>query len=98
VEHRTATSLLPLELCKKNFPFVHHLERINKSLSYMAFFYQRASDLPSRVRASLGGYMGGTPCGDSKSFFLFFHELKEPRPKVFFLFFQEGLRNRNFTP
>jgi len=73
-------SLLPLELCKK-FTFVHHLERINESLSYMAFFYQTASDLPSRIRPSLGGYMGGTPCGDSKSFFLFSHEFKEPDPR-----------------
>jgi len=87
MEHRTAMSLLPLELCKK-FPFVHHLERINECLSYMAFSYQRASDLPSRVRASLGGYMGGTPCGNSKSFF-FFHKSGEPRPKVSFPFLKK---------
>jgi len=49
----------------------------------MALFYQGASDLPSRVRASLGGYMGGNPPCQLQIFFLISCKLKELRPKVF---------------
>ena len=42
----------------------------------MTIPFQRASDLPWRVRAPFGGYMGGTPCGDSKSFFFFLAQVK----------------------